>query len=326
MVKNEQDVIEPFVRHNIRLVDRLVVLDNGSVDDTHKILLALAEEFDNLVVVADHKFGYTQSEKMTALLHRYCPEFAAEYVVPLDADEFIDAPDRDSFVTDLGRIPRNGAGLIFWATFVLTPQIVDAIESSCDDPLRQMTWLRSRETGPLPFWKSILRIDPSSAESVIIEQGNHFAHFTSGEQLPTVRLDRLRLMHFPVRSRRQFIAKSVVGWMAYLAKNPQAAKDSQGIHWQTNCRQLTQEGDISTQALCDLSLTYAQLPRQLDWDNDVVQQPPGLIYERRYSTGRYLGALELVARSWEQSLKIPQPIAYERTSPASERECTPVGA
>lgn len=69
MVKNEQHIIEPFVRHNIRFLDHLIVLDNGSVDETRNILTKLSEEFANLVVSDDKEFESTQSKRMTALLH-----------------------------------------------------------------------------------------------------------------------------------------------------------------------------------------------------------------------------------------------------------------
>ena len=40
MVKNDQDIIEPMLRHNAALLDALIVLDNGSVDDTRVIAVA----------------------------------------------------------------------------------------------------------------------------------------------------------------------------------------------------------------------------------------------------------------------------------------------
>ena len=39
MVKNEQDIIEPFIRHHGSLVDAMIILDNGSVDQTRNIAL-----------------------------------------------------------------------------------------------------------------------------------------------------------------------------------------------------------------------------------------------------------------------------------------------
>ncbi|MBQ1762801.1 MAG: glycosyltransferase family 2 protein, partial [Aquincola sp.] len=44
MVKNEADIVEAFVRHNLHFVDLMVLLDNGSTDGTRDILEALQKE------------------------------------------------------------------------------------------------------------------------------------------------------------------------------------------------------------------------------------------------------------------------------------------
>jgi hypothetical protein len=300
MVKNEQDVIEPFIRHNIRFLDRLIVLDNGSVDDTRQILASLEQEFDNLTIIDDQQFGLTHSEHMTRLLHRCQASFAADYVVSLDADEFLDMPDRSSFHAMVAQIPSGGYGLIPWCTFVLTP---DSVSKVADDPLRSIEWRRRHEL-PL-FWKAILRLDGGLATDIVIEQGNHNARSTLGRALPVVALDSLRLLHYPVRSQDQFLSKTVVGWMAYLAKDVHAVERGQGAHCYANFKLIANGQSIDLKKLCDLSMSFAQSPRAIDWNVDVVHETTHLVYERRYSSGKFLGALEMIARSWEQSLTGP---------------------
>jgi hypothetical protein len=50
-VKNEQDIIEPFLRHHAPLMDLIFVLDNNSSDDTHRIIAQLVQELGNVVLV-----------------------------------------------------------------------------------------------------------------------------------------------------------------------------------------------------------------------------------------------------------------------------------
>ena len=44
MVRNESDVIETFVRHNLTLLDELHIIDHNSSDNTREILTLLKEE------------------------------------------------------------------------------------------------------------------------------------------------------------------------------------------------------------------------------------------------------------------------------------------
>ena len=89
MVKNEQDIIEPFVRHTALFVDDHIILDNASADDTRRILTELMRELDGVVVTTLSAFGYRQSNLMTKLLQACQTAYFADYVIFLDADEFI---------------------------------------------------------------------------------------------------------------------------------------------------------------------------------------------------------------------------------------------
>ena len=38
MVRNEADILEAFVRHNLTVLDRMLVVDHGSMDGTAEML------------------------------------------------------------------------------------------------------------------------------------------------------------------------------------------------------------------------------------------------------------------------------------------------
>jgi hypothetical protein len=71
MVKNEQDIIEPFIRHNSRYVDFMIIVDNASVDLTRRIAIDCARELKTIIIAGSEEFAYNQAERMTRLLH-YC--------------------------------------------------------------------------------------------------------------------------------------------------------------------------------------------------------------------------------------------------------------
>jgi hypothetical protein len=223
--------------------------------------------------------------------------FSSDYVVILDGDEFIRVADRCELHKVLEQIPFGGYGLVPWCTFVLTPATV---AMSATDPPRSLPW-RRREESPV-FHKVILRSDGVFDRDLTIPLGNHEVVSASGREIPWVYLERISLMHFPIRGRDQFIAKTVVGWMAHLARDSRARESELSWHKRNNFDRIVDGLAIDDKALCELSFFYAQTVKPIDWQSDVIRDGPQFDYVRRYSTGKALGAIELIALSWEQSL------------------------
>jgi len=110
MVKNEQDIIEPFIRHNARYLDYMVILDNSSVDETRRIVLDCARELKMIMLADDSEFAYNQPERMTRLLYHVQTAFLPDFVFMLDADEFISAKDRVALMRVLDTIRTAAPG------------------------------------------------------------------------------------------------------------------------------------------------------------------------------------------------------------------------
>ncbi len=293
IVKNEQDIIEPFIRHHAALVDAMIVVDNQSVDDTRRITLDCARELGNVIVTDAAGFAYHQSERMTALL-LYCQDaFFADFILLLDADEFLQVDGREALLAALEPIPPVGVGRMMWETYVRTPS---AGAAEVADPPRTMTFRRTCETQPV--FKAVLRLDGAVRHDLIVRQGNHNIITQEGAFLPTVALDQLRLMHFPVRSAAQVAAKSVVGWMAYLARSPDAGVGNEAMQWRDAYGRVL-AGDLD---LADMSMRYAQTREAIDWRRDAVPGTPPANYTRRHSDGAPGDPLRVIARSWEQSI------------------------
>src|SRR5437868_13045546 len=92
IVKNEADVIEPFVRHARAWTDHHLVFDHDSTDGTREILGRLIAEGLPLTVFTDTALGNLQQARSNHLTRIAAREFAADWVLPLDADEFISGP------------------------------------------------------------------------------------------------------------------------------------------------------------------------------------------------------------------------------------------
>ena len=88
MVRDELDVIGATLDHLLRQgTDRILVVDNGSIDGTRELLHQRAREDERILVGNDPVVPYYQSEKMTWLAHRAW-RAGADWVIPFDADEW----------------------------------------------------------------------------------------------------------------------------------------------------------------------------------------------------------------------------------------------
>jgi hypothetical protein len=102
IVKNEADIIEAFVRHTRTWVDHHLIFDHDSTDGTREILAALAREGLTVSLFTDDALGNLQQARSNALTRLAVADHGADWVLPLDADEFLVAPDRAALESALG--------------------------------------------------------------------------------------------------------------------------------------------------------------------------------------------------------------------------------
>ena len=281
MIKNEADLIEAFVRHNLCLLDLMVVIDNGSTDGTREILTSLQREGLPLVVFDDPIFGYYQSEKVTHVYRKVVPVFNPELVWFLDADEFIHAPSRAALDAAFAVVPVGDAVLLPWRTHLPDVQVDPARVLA--DPLAAMPDRRRREEPT--YFKAVVRRDPRDDERLVIEQGNHNFHFTDGKRPATHVMEGVAVVHLPVRSVEQLSAKVINGWQAYLVKNRHAEMPTAGFQWQQLYERIVYGQGIDAATLTEVALDYAQSARAgRNRQDDVVREP----VPSRYGVLKYL--------------------------------------
>jgi hypothetical protein len=104
LVRNEVDIIEINLKHHLAdAIDEAVVVDNGSIDGTLEALLDLAEDLP--LLVTSEPGPYKQGELLTRMA-RYAASRGADWVLPIDADEFWVGADQ-SMRTALARCPAD---------------------------------------------------------------------------------------------------------------------------------------------------------------------------------------------------------------------------
>jgi hypothetical protein len=219
MVRNEADIIEAFVRHNLTVLDGLVVVDHGSADATMGILDALCRERIPLVVLKNEAVGYLQPAIMTQVVRHAFATAHADFVFPLDADEFLKVPSRPVLEQALAGLPPRTHGLLRWPTYVPdlrrpARSIQDAIRGA-RRPAGETTILT----------KVVVARSFLQAMDEVLSGGNHWVtghpdakdrgmrdHMHVSEAVAVV-------AHVPIRSAHQFVAKVAIKKLGRVAAN-----------------------------------------------------------------------------------------------------------
>jgi hypothetical protein len=257
MVKNEADIIEASVRHNLAYVDMMVVIDNASTDGTLAILEALRREGLPLLIISDPVFGHFQSEKVTQAYRMVAPVFNPELVYLLDADEFVRAPSREVLNAALARLPLGSVAVLPWQTHVPLPDVTPA--QLLADPLAAVPFRRRREE-PV-YYKAVLRRDSADDLRMIVDQGNHGVHRSDGVAVPQHLVEGASVGHLPVRSPAQLSAKVINGWQACQARNRTRNVPGEAYQWKQLHDQIVGGDELDAHNLLDAALAYAQAPR-----------------------------------------------------------------
>jgi SAM-dependent methyltransferase len=290
MVKNEQDIIEPFLRHNSAFFDTMILLDNGSADHTRAIALDVAREIGSIFVTDLRRKAYDQGEIMSRALAFVQGAVFADFALFLDADEFLIAPSPDDFHRSLEAIDPGATALLPWRTYLPDPE---ALQDDCGDVLHKFQWRRVRER-PKTF-KIALRLGGMTDPRFKVAQGSHSASGPTGASAPKHRIGGVHIAHLPVRSRGQVLSKGVIGWRANLARTGE--RRGQAVQWK---RLHDLYFDPSRSATLDLSheaMIYAQKKPYATWEANAVREEPPISALRKYSDGRPANPDLLIAAS-----------------------------
>jgi|KBSMisStaDraftv2_1062788.scaffolds.fasta_scaffold45284_2 hypothetical protein len=230
MVRNESDIVEAFVRHNLTVLDGMVVVDHGSSDATLAILTALCNERLPLVVKRIESPGYLQAEVVTTAAREAFAAARADAVFPLDADEFLRVPSRPALEQALLAIPPNHYARIEWPTYIIPSR-------DAHGDIFAMLRTARRTAGKQPYerevqCKAILTASFAGNPAAVVGMGNHgvilgrdpataprMAHVDLPESL-------VEVCHVPLRNPAQFVIKTTVKRLARIAANRDYAPTS----------------------------------------------------------------------------------------------------
>ncbi len=312
MVRNEADIIEAFVRHNLSLLDGLVIVDHGSFDGTPEILAKLQAEGLPLRVVRHADPAYRQSETMTTLAREALTCDGADFVFALDADEFLKVESRVGLERALAGVPPGMNAVLHWLTYV-----PDAFDDASAVGPGHLWWRLKTER------QTLLKVVASRALVTrltdVIAMGNHAILSRSVPNTQAharLRRDVVALAHCPVRSRTQLESKIIVGYLANLAARQLDRLLAR--HWRELYNELRAGGTFDEARLRRIASNYG-LPVK-NWrpvtEIELVEDPVSLIGEQRYRVDAVCDPLQLLLRFTETL------VAQEREQAASAASAT----
>ena len=258
MVRNEADIIEVFVRHNLTVLDGLSIVDHGSVDGTSEILAALVAEGLPLTVLPRNDVSYVQSEITTKLVRDLFAHTPADFVFVIDADEFLKIPSRPRLEDALGRLPRDLHALLRWQTYVP--------DFDVHSDKREMLPLLASSQRLVEERHNLFKVVAArrflDTSEAYIETGNHVIHPSKAHAIarlsnphgalnPTV----AAVAHVPVRSADQFTGKIAVGWLALLAAHPN--DPDVAFHWRDAYQDIANGIALSPEVLTTIACNYS---------------------------------------------------------------------
>ena len=295
MVRNEADVIEAFVRHNLTVLDGLAIVDHGSIDGTPEILAKLRSEGLPVQVERAADPVYRQSEVMTALTRRALARDAADFVFALDADEFLKVESRTRLEHALAEVPPGMHAVMRWLTYV--PDAFDGNGGFGPGHL----WRRLK-TERQPLLKVIAARALIDRPGDVVAMGNHAIQDPDEANTPPhARLHRdvSALAHCPVRSRTQLEGKIIVGYLAHLATHPDDGRLAR--HWRELYGELRAGATLTEGRLREIASNYGLPPK--NWrpvaEIELVEDPVSLTAEQRYRMDAACDPLRLLLRFTE---------------------------
>ena len=300
VVRNEADIVEAFVRHNLAVLDGIAIVDHGSIDATPDILRALADEGLPIFVARDDTPAFDQQPMLNRLVRHLFATSDVAWVFPLDADEFLRTPSRTALEATLGAAGPVTNVTLDWFTYVPDCE-------RCGDALACLRGARRVRDDRHGFRKVAVSRAFASDADLYVTKGQHRVESrkTPPQRRPAVILppDALSIAHVPIRSARQFTQKVALGWLSLLGAPERERNES--LHWREAFEYLGSGRPLTPGQLMAFATNYGvPMARWLPTDaHELVEDPFLRDIPLRYQGGAATDPLAIVLRHAERLLR-----------------------
>lgn len=245
-IKNEADIIESFVRYHSNIMDLMIILNNGSTDNSAFILQQLINEGLSIVVINDEDKYFEPLEKYNFLLNKAINEFNADIVCPLDCDEFISSDDCNPRQL-LEKIPKDAVYLAKWRTYVPT-QTDDFTIKFIPKRIKYI-----RDENIESDYKVIIPKEIFNNYDTQLIMGNH--DISDNNQIERIKINTLKISHFPLRSVNQTMSKILVNYPNTISRKE--VKQGISYHYKIMFDKIKKTGTLTMDDVTEFATQYS---------------------------------------------------------------------
>jgi Glycosyl transferase family 2 len=211
VVKNEADIIEPFVRHTSVWVDHHFIFDHDSTDGTRQKLCALKDEGLRVSLFTDDALGNLQQARSNQLTRLAAETHGADWILPLDADEILTGPGRGFLEQYLAGLAVDCPAIIPLLNYCPTEQD----DASIDNPVLRLRYCQPQ----LSQTKKILVPRALALDGAISAGKGSHAVYRGGHALREQPLpEEFHLAHLALRSPQHQVLRVVLAELQKLSR------------------------------------------------------------------------------------------------------------
>lgn len=259
MIASEADIIESFARHTLHFVDHLYIQFHNSYDSSKEIIEQLICEGLPISFEQNPDPGFRREAIGNELVHNLAKDSRFDFILPLDADEFIVVNSRSVLEDELETVRHGGGLTVNWLAYVPT----EADNQADPNPI---TRIRHRTRSIHPLHKVFFAAKTLADDDIYLGDGNHDLLSRSYHEVPHHRSERIFLAHFPIRSSPQLVSKVIIGSSARALSTD--FTENQSKHWRALLSDPSTSLEMPIKQLSDYAAYYLD-----DRQQDLINAP-----------------------------------------------------
>lgn len=213
MAKNEENLIESFVRHALSFADNIVIYDHNSTDGTGAILHELKKEFGERILLWQEEeitLKIINQEVYNRMTRYAFQTLSSDMVLPLDADEFPIRTEKRNVREYLQQLDSTKCYRVHFMPFAIP-------DEWRTDVFAPLLFTKRKKLNANTDFKMILLKEPYERFRIYLGLGNHMIGYECDGDMEIQIEDifpELFYAHFPFRSKEHLESKIVLRQLA----------------------------------------------------------------------------------------------------------------